>query len=277
MWDGIALFTNRIINKKKYNTMAAIDKIYVNRFEDYLLFKEWCKEQPKIKDKYGNECSILEYLYQWESFKDDKGYPILNAPYYIDAYIIRNCPFDFIQNELKLNYGYKSQEWIDEAYNAVMNRNDENKDFYTWLKPDDFKIVDGVVTMPNEPISDYELIKEGKLYATPYTQKKYAVGKHVKCIKHPPIKYNTPFGYKFWFVEINLPDELGYVWYHRNHNSWDFTDEFVICNGSSSVCLNYKTIRAIKRAIRKWKLPIGTTIECTDRLVNDTYIFQVTK
>ena len=188
--------------------MAAIDKIYVNRFEDYLLFKEWCKEQPKIKDKYGNECSILDYLYQWESFKDDKGYPILNAPYYIDAYIIRNCPFDFIQDELKLNYGYRTQEWIDKAYNAVMNRNDENKDFYTWLKPDDFKIVDGVVTIPNEPISDYELIKKGELYATPYTQKKYIIGKHIKYIKHPPIKYNTPFGFKFWWVEVNPPDEL---------------------------------------------------------------------
>ena len=35
--------------------------------------------------------------------------------------------------------------------------------------------------------------------------------------------------------------------------------------------------RAIKRAIRKWKLPIGTTIECTGRYIYETYIFQVTK
>ena len=115
------------------------------------------------------------------------------------------------------------------------------------------------------------------MYATPYTQKKYTVGKHVKCIKHPPIKYNTPFGFSFWWVEVNPPEELGFMWYHRNHNSWDFTDEFVICDGSSSVCHNYKTIRAIKRAIRKWKLPIGTTIECTGRYVCETYVFQVTK
>ena len=183
--------------------MAAIDKIYVSKFEDYLLFKEWCKEQPKIKDKYGNECSISYYLYQWESFKDDEFYPILNAPYYIDAYLIRNCPFDFIQDGLKLNYGYKSQEWIDEAYNVVMNRNDKNKNFYTWLKPDDFKIVDGVVTMPKEPISDYELIKDGKLYPTSYTQKKYTVGNHIKCIKHPPIKYNTISYNGYWWVEVD--------------------------------------------------------------------------
>lgn len=260
--------------------MAAIDKIYVDNFNNYLLFKKWCKEQPKIKDKYGNECPISDYLiyYNFCSFNDNMSRPIMSAPYYIDAYLIRNCPFDFIQDELKLNYGYRTQEWIDEAYNAVMNRNDKNKDFYTWLKPDDFKIVDGVVTMPNEPISDYELIKNGEMYITPYTQKKYTVGKHIRCIKHPQIQYNRPFGCEFWWVQVNPPDELGYMWYHKDYNSWDFCDEFVATeSGSSSTCVKYKTIRAIKRAIRKWKLPIGTTIKCTGRYVCETYIFQVTK
>ena len=84
--------------------MAAIDKIYINKFEDYLLFKEWCNKQPKIKDKYGSECSISDYLYQYDSFKEGGSYPIFRASYYIDAYLIRNCPFDFIQDELKLNY-----------------------------------------------------------------------------------------------------------------------------------------------------------------------------
>ena len=257
--------------------MAAIDNIYVNKFEDYLLFKEWCNKQPKIKDKYGKECSISDYLFHYDSFKDNGSHPIMSAPYYIDAYIIRNCPFDFIQDELKLNYGYRTQEWIDEAYNAVMNRNDENKYFYTWLKPDDFKVVDGVVTMPNEPISDYELIKEGKLFTTPQTQKKYTIGKHVKCIKRPQIRYNTPFDCKFWWVQVNPPEELGYMWHNKKYNTWDFGEEFVVCGNRSSVCVRYKTIRAIKRAIRKWKLPIGTTIECTGSYVCDTYVFQVTK
>ena len=257
--------------------MAAIDKIYVSKFEDYLLFKEWCEKQPKIKDKYGSECSLSDYLFQYNSFTNGKYYPIFNAPYYIDAYLIRNCPFDFIQDNLKINYGYKSQEWVDEAYDIVMNRNDENKNLYSWLKPDDFKIVNGIITMPNEPISDYELIKNEKLFATPYTQKKYTIGKHIKCIKHPPIQYNTPFGCNFWWVEVDIPDELGYVWYHKNYNSWNFNDEFVISESSSSVCIEYKTIRAIKRAIRKWKLPIGTTIKCTGKYICETYIFQVTK
>ena len=217
--------------------MAVIDKIYIDKFEDYLLFKEWCKKQPKIKDKYGYECSISDYIFKYNSFVKGKTYPILNAPYYIDAYLIRNCPFDFIQNELKFNYGYKTQKYI----------------------------------------SDYELIKNEKLYATPYSQKNYIIGKHIKCIKHPSILYNTPFDNKFWWVDLDVPEELGYMWYNSNYNSWDFSDEFVINNLHSSVCIKYKTICAIKRAIRKWKLPIGTKIRCTGRYINETYIFEVIK
>lgn len=255
--------------------MAAIDKIYVNKFEDYLLFKEWCEKQPKIKDKYGSECSLSDYLFQYNSFIDGKSYPIFNAPYYIDAYLIRNCPFDFIQDNLKINYGYKSQKWIDEAYDIVMNRNDENKNFYTWLKPDDFKIVNGIITMPNEPLSDYELIKNGKLFATPYTQKEYTIGKHIKCIKHPPIQYNTPFGWKFWWIQIDPPDESGPMWYHEEYNSWDFSDEFIINEGCNIICCKYKTIRAIKRAIRNWKLPVRTIVTCTGKYYNDIYEFKI--
>lgn len=98
--------------------MAAIDRIYVDKFEDYLLFKEWCEKQPKLKDKYGTECSISNYLYKWESFENEEVYPIFSAPYYIDAYLIINCPFDFIQDELKLNYEYRTQEWIDNTVNV---------------------------------------------------------------------------------------------------------------------------------------------------------------
>ena len=39
--------------------MAAIDKIYVDSFEKYKLFKDWCMTQPKLKDKYGKETSLL--------------------------------------------------------------------------------------------------------------------------------------------------------------------------------------------------------------------------
>lgn len=254
--------------------MAAIDKIYVD-YNQYLLFKDWCEKQPKLKDKYGVEVSLKRFLYHYD--KPFEGVrPVFNAPYYIDAYVIRNCPLESIQNELMLNYGHWNQESIDKAYETVKNRKpNEESVFYSWLTIDDFEIVDGVVTMPNREKSDYELIKEGKLYNTPYTDQTFVVGKHFKCIKHPAHHYNTPFGYTNWFVQVIEPEGLPYMWYHSTHNSWDFSDEFVICLWSSSTAY-CKTIKALKRLIIKWKLPVGTKIRVTDRLVSDTYEFIVT-
>lgn len=92
--------------------MAAIDKIYLKTFEQYEIFKKWCEEQPSIKDKYGKQERITEYLYRWDKSWSSSEVPVFNAPCYIDAYIIRNCPFDFIQEHLKLMYS-------EESYNDI--------------------------------------------------------------------------------------------------------------------------------------------------------------
>ena len=35
------------------------------------------------------------------------------------------------------------------------------------------------------------------------------------------------------------------------------------------------TIKAIKRSILKWKLPVGTIVKCTGRYVGDIYEFEI--
>lgn len=261
-----------MISIKDY--MAAIDKIYLNNWEEYSQFKEWCKEQPLLEDKYGVKIPLTEFIFSYskENWKEGER-PVCNCPYYVDAYIIRNCPFDFVQKELMLNYGHWSQEKINEAYECVTNRTEENKDFYTWLSEDDFKVVDGVVTMPNLEKSDYQKIKDGELYATPYTNKEYVIGKHFKCVKHPIYYFNTPFKTKRWFIDVYIPN--GFMWYHEDHNSWDFSDEFVISDWASSTAF-CKTIRALKRLMIKWKLPVGTQVKATGRYTSDTYEFIIT-
>lgn len=149
------------------------------------------------------------------------------APCYIDAYLIRNCPFDFIQNNLKFMYG-------DEHYN---------------------------------------LIKEDKLYTTSYRQNESINGNHIKCIKHPPKLYNKIIGCRYWFVTVIVPND--YVSYSTKYNRWDFYDEFVI--NHSSCCVKYKSIRAVKRAIRKWNLPVGSIITCLGMYIEDIYKFEVIK
>ena len=256
--------------------MAAIDKIYVDSFEKYKLFKDWCMTQPKIKDKYGKETSLINYVFNYTEWKDGAVLPVCNNPYYIDAYLIRNCPFDFIQEELMLSYGKWSQYDIEKAYDVVMERGEEKweGDVFHWLSKEDFSIVDGKITL-NQGDTDYDLIKAGKLYATPYTNKKYKIGKSFKIIKCPQSHYNRPFKCKRWFIHVDIPEELGYIWYHSNTNTWDFSGEFVIGNGISNCCTKYKTIKAIKRAILKWKLPVGTIVTCTGRYVDDTYEFKI--
>lgn len=255
--------------------MAAIDKIYVDSFEKYKLFKDWCMTQPKLKDKYGKETSLIDYVFKYTEWPEGAVLPVCNNPYYIDAYLIRNCPFDFIQKELMVSYGKWSQDDIKEAYDVVMKRDGEKCESgaYRWLSKEDFSIVDGKISLNKE--SDYDLIKAGKLYATPQTDKNYEVGKSFQIVKCPKQQYNKPYKCKRWFVDVEVPEELGYVWYHSNTNTWDFSEEFVIDEWNSSMCIEFKTIKAIKRAILKWKLPVGTIVTCTGRYVEDTYEFKV--
>ena len=255
--------------------MAAIDKIYVDSFEKYKLFKDWCMTQPKIKDKYGKETSLIDYVFKYTEWPEGAVLQVCNNPYYIDAYLIRNCPFDFIQKELMVSYGKWSQDDIKEAYDIVMKRGGGKCEsgICHWLSKEDFSIIDGKISLNKE--TDYDLIKAGKLYATPQTNKKYKVGKSFKIVKCPQHKYNRPYKRKRWFVDADAPEELGFLWYHSSTNTWDFGEEFVISDWTSSGCSEYKTIKAIKRVILKWKLPVGTIVTCTSRYDSDTYIFKV--
>ena len=256
--------------------MAAIDKIYVDNYEQYMLFKRWCEEQPPLKDKYGKEVELSSYLYECTNECEWKGgRPIFSAPYYVDAYVIKHCPFDFIQKELMINYGHWSQDKINEAYDIVTNRTEKNKDFFTWLTEDDFKIVDGVITMPNLEKSDYQRIKDGELYTSPSVERNY--GKHFKCVKHPINMYNKPFKCKSYWVSVELEDRSnGFMWYHEDTDTWDYSVEFVESKWTSSHA-HCKTIKALHRKIIKWKLPIGARVKVTGRYTFDDYEFVVKK
>lgn len=249
--------------------MAAIDKIYVDNYDQYLQFKQWCEEQPLLVDKYGKKVSITTYLYDWDKPFENSA-SVFNAPYYVDAYVIRNCPFDFIQEQLMLNYGHWSQERIKQYYEDVKNG------FQGWAKLEDFiTLPDGTMTIQGLDETDpYTDIKNNKLYTSP-KRKDYEYGKHFRCTKHPQILYNTPIKGN-WYVTVETPKEYDFIWYHKDTNTWDFYDEFVVFDWSSSAAY-IKTIKALKRLILKWKFPIGTKVLATGRYTNEEYEFVVTK
>lgn len=279
--------------------MAAIDKIYVHSYEEMTQFRDWLKEQPKLKDKYGREVSLLSFFFHsWdkpEYWKEENScHPIFSAPCYVDAYIIRNCPLDYIQRELMLSYGHKTQEDINEMYQIVLNRTEEEQKLidesngkypgkpikYWWLSASDFVInEDGIVTMPNLEKSDYQKILDEELYISPSIADKYVRGKHFKIVKLPYYqrKYNYPIRGN-WFVDVILPDYVtdGYMWHNTSKKSkigtWDFTSEFVISeDGWCSSTTYCKSLRSIRRRIKKWKLPVGTIVKLSGQYVGESY------
>lgn len=288
--------------------MAAVDKIYVNSYKEFKEFKKWCSEQPKLKDKYGHEMSIGAYLYTWwddpKHWEKDDSHPIFSAPYYVDAYVIKNCPLEYIQKELMLNYGHKTQEDIDEMYNSVINRTPEDQKLiddadgafpskpidWWWLNKDDFEIVDGVIRMKLLEKSDYEKIKDGELYASPTREGTYEVGKHFRIVKRPfyqnvcnyPIRYVNKAGMKrqpSWDVDVKVPNEE-YMWWHdrgRTIGTWDFSSEFVTDSKWSSSSTYCPSLKSIKRRILKWKLPVGTIVTLQGMYIGERYEIIVTR
>lgn len=77
--------------------------MYLRKWEDYVEFKKWCEAQPPLVDKYGKKERITEYLYEYdEPFTREM--PVFKAPCYVDAYVIKNCPLEEMQKELRLHY-----------------------------------------------------------------------------------------------------------------------------------------------------------------------------
>lgn len=149
--------------------MAGIDKLYLT-YPDYLEFKKWCEEQPPIKDKYGRESKLIDYIWDMDEYIDV--HPVCSLPMYLDAYVIRNCPLEAVQEQEKAHYNY--------CYNKTQF------------------VCEGM----------YDQIKAGLAYTSP-ARENVVWGKHFSCIKHPRRRTEKPAKGKL-HVEVLEPDDLWY-------------------------------------------------------------------
>ena len=116
--------------------MAGIDKIYVDNYNDYISFINYCKTIQEDIQKLFN-VNIFDYFYFTElteqSFEiEHNNYPLTNFPYKIDYYLIKNCNVPFIIDRLEDQYG--------EDYIKIKN-DDEILNDYTFKKFKKFKII----------------------------------------------------------------------------------------------------------------------------------------
>jgi hypothetical protein len=104
--------------------MDSVDKTYTNSYDEYKAFCKWAKSRrKKFKVKcrrcgvYSpNEWTIMNCVYPLKkaNFDGIREVPIMNTPEIIDRYLIKYCPFEFVQKRMKDVY---TKEYYDKYAN----------------------------------------------------------------------------------------------------------------------------------------------------------------
>lgn len=211
--------------------MAAIDKCYVDSWEDYQEFKNWANGKSYTTPR-GCKINVSDYLIAW----DDKNYfeedgkpcerPIFNSPTHFDNYLYHNCPIQFIK------------DWLNDRYSG---------EGYCKGLPDEIT--------RNPKLPEY----------TPCTKVKVLKKGFGKC---PDISW--------WvYVDVNDPNSEypKSCWYNEDKDFWILPDEDDVWTSNVGYFkCNVRTI--IRKILKKWKLPVGCTVEVRGRCMGDKWILK---
>ena len=250
--------------------MAAIDKTYLKRWEDYSTLKSWLQSIGKVTDDFDNTFKPLDYF--WDEWTEEKfnsciqkelervkksyseggykwfldeglmtqeeydnfipfdhvsGILVWNTPRYFDVWLIRNCPFNFIQDRLKEQYG---GGWSKE----------------TFTNPDE----DNMYLQIKNKTSCYD------------TYQRNGLGKNIRINKKLfPVFRSKLTCCVSTYIEIELPDES--VWYNDEYDYWPSRNDLRNQSSGSSSSFStkgYMKPKTIFRKLQKWDLPEGSKV-----------------
>ena len=88
--------------------MSCLDKIYTKSYQDYQDLQKWVKDRVFTTPR-GVKINLQEYIIPTkpEYFQDRKKLPVMYSPSILDRYLYKNCPLQFVQDNLKRMYsGY---------------------------------------------------------------------------------------------------------------------------------------------------------------------------
>lgn len=228
--------------------MAAIDKTYIYDWETFKEIRDWAKNKSFVL-KNGEKINLIDYFYypnltekEFNEYKTEyeKEYSgcifeivLWNTPIYVDIWLIRNCPFEFIQDRLKEQYG---GGWSKTAFT---DHNDE--DMYTQIK-EHRSIYD---TYQRNGLGKKAKIKFYNLFGSFIRDK--------KC---------------FWSIEVNPPWLKGKPinfnsssWYNETDDMWYWNEEAMPWTCSCCHKKGTMTKKNIVNLIKKWNLPKGTIVQ----------------
>lgn len=215
--------------------------------KDYVenILSEQIDEQKKLYES-GEYKSYLEEGYiteeEFNNFIPGKhiwGIPVMNTSHWFDVWLIRNCPVEWVQDELKNKYGNGYSKTCFTSYN----------------EPD-----------------MYDKIKNRTSVYDKYQRN--GVGNRLKINKDKilviPGWLRKGKGFRY-FIHVRFPDDE-HAWYHEN-DSWYIDQELKKCSGYSSSALHVKYLspKALFRKIKKWNLPENSVIKIS--VTSNRYIY----
>ena len=234
--------------------MAGIDKTYISDWNQFDTIRNWAIKQ-EFALKNGQMIELKDYLYypdltkeEWEEHEIawNQNHPesifeivLWNTPTYVDIWLIRNCPFEFIQNRLKEQYG---GGWSKTAFT---NYNESN--LYEQIK-NGTSIYD---TFQRNGLGWKSKVKFHTYYGSPIRDK--------KCLYQ--IEVNP-----YWIGEKRTKFDLGdNPWYNEMDNMWYWNEEAMPWTCNHMFYKGYLSKKKIVRMIKRWNLPKGSIVkfECS--------------
>lgn len=257
--------------------MAGIDKTYLKSWEQFDTVRNWAKETC-FTLKNGKTVRMSDFMYypdltkqEWDEWHDERvkyareifdtpeytaeckkmygddwvfdperyfDVVLWNTPTYVDVFLIRNCPFDFIQKRLREQYG---GGW---SKTALTDHNDDDM---------------------------YEQIKNGTSVYDTYQRN--GLGKNAK-VKFHGYGYVPRDKKCWWWIEI--VNEIGW-WYNEDDDAWYNDNELmpITCNVNDKIH-GALTKKNVVNLIRKWDLPKGIRLRFSCRFERHMFEFTVT-
>lgn len=107
--------------------MAGIDKTYTDNYQEYRKFKDWADTQVVTFFNGHTEC-IGDWVYRLEEGDfTGREIPIMNTPTWMDAYLIQNCPFEFVQGRMRVVYGTYYDQLKDKPFPSRPDNYKQNR------------------------------------------------------------------------------------------------------------------------------------------------------
>ena len=224
--------------------MAGIDKTYINNCRDYMAAVEWAKDKSFML-KNGEVVRVSDFILypdmtekMWEEMKEryinsrpeldrslaESWFEVVlwNTPTYLDIWLIRNCPLEFIQKRLMEQYG---GGWSKEAFT------DHNfDDMYNQIK---------------NGTSVYDTFKRNGLGEDARVVFKNFFSMRAKRVS--------------WSFHVEYGDKT--MWYSERDKAWYFNEEAMPISSNTCFIGKPLTKKNIVKLVKGWNLPAGTSID----------------